>query len=387
MTPTPQNYAMLAPEFKGGLTMLGRIYPTQTGYRVKFQGIYKRFKNLQEAERFLNRLRHEYDQGTFDKRDWLASKPLGFSNLVDDWLAMRTKQVRCPNNLVYHMDYATAFFQNTNIKNIQYSELEAFYLSLPGKLSEKTKANVFTTLHSFFAWIIKREKRNKRTLEWPEFPTIPFELRRRPTISREQQLAILDWLRQAAPHKVWLAIKWLITYPSIRPGELIEIKEGDINRELGVIYVRDNKGKRTKTVPVLDIDRPFIRNRALSYLFFFRHEQRRGIAPHQRGKFGKRCLYTWWQKSCRDLGIRGIDLYGGTRHSTVQWLRLQGRTPEEIKRATMHSTTKSFDRYFDMDLEDLREIYAGTRMAPASTGTQNNKIVNLHDKTGRHDGI
>jgi len=28
----------------------------------------------------------------------------------------------------------------------------------------------------------------------------------------------------------------------------------------------------------------------------------------------------------------------------------------------MHSTTKSFDRYFDMDLEDLRQIYGGGKV-------------------------
>jgi len=36
------------------------------------------------------------------------------------------------------------------------------------------------------------------------------------------------------------------------------------------------------------------------------------------------------------------------------------RTPEEIKRATMHSTNKAFERYFQFESDDLRSIYAGT---------------------------
>jgi hypothetical protein len=32
------------------------------------------------------------------------------------------------------------------------------------------------------------------------------------------------------------------------------------------------------------------------------------------------------------------------------------RTPEEIKRATMHSTNKAFERYFRMEGDDLRAI-------------------------------
>jgi len=47
-----------------------------------------------------------------------------------------------------------------------------------------------------------------------------------------------------------------------------------------------------------------------------------------------------------------------------------GRTPEEIKRATGHTTTASFNRYFEMDLEDLREIY-GTGQVVRLEGKRN----------------
>jgi len=32
------------------------------------------------------------------------------------------------------------------------------------------------------------------------------------------------------------------------------------------------------------------------------------------------------------------------------------RTPEEIRRATIHSTNKAFERYFSMEADDLRSI-------------------------------
>jgi len=60
-----------------------------------------------------------------------------------------------------------------------------------------------------------------------------------------------------------------------------------------------------------------------------------------------------------NLGIVGVDLYGGTRHSSAGALRAY-RTPEEIKRATMHSTDKAFERYFSMESDDLRSIYQDT---------------------------
>ncbi len=57
---------------------------------------------------------------------------------------------------------------------------------------------------------------------------------------------------------------------------------------------------------------------------------------------------------------KGVDLYGGTRRSSAIALR-KLRTPEEIKRATMHSTNKAFERYFRIESEDLRDIYRDTR--------------------------
>ena len=62
---------------------------------------------------------------------------------------------------------------------------------------------------------------------------------------------------------------------------------------------------------------------------------------------------------CAELGIEGVDLYGGTRHSSAIALR-KFRTPEEIKRATMHSMNKAFERYFRIESEDLRDIYRDT---------------------------
>lgn len=55
-----------------------------------------------------------------------------------------------------------------------------------------------------------------------------------------------------------------------------------------------------------------------------------------------------------------MDLYGGTRHSSAKALR-HFCSPEEIKRATMHSTNKAFERYFNIESEDLRNIYGKTR--------------------------
>jgi len=83
----------------------------------------------------------------------------------------------------------------------------------------------------------------------PEFPDIDFQLGFRTTIDKDTQEAILERIYQMTAHinlKIWLGIKWLSTYISIRPGELIKIKEKQIDLENGYLIVTDTKEKKPK---------------------------------------------------------------------------------------------------------------------------------------------
>lgn len=58
-----------------------------------------------------------------------------------------------------------------------------------------------------------------------------------------------------------------------------------------------------------------------------------------------------------NLGVEGVDFYGGTRHSTVTVLR-DYFSPERIRKdGTLHRTNKAFDRYLQSNSKDAKEIY------------------------------
>ena len=144
---------------------------------------------------------------------------------------------------------------------------------------------------------------------------------------------------------------------------MINLKEGDFDLTLGLVNVRYNKEKKSKIVPLLEEDVKLIKTfpRALPHLFFFRHDKKRkGVTEKNKGQFGKDYLYKWWKVACKNLGIENVDLYGGTRHSSVKALRDQF-SPEQIRRGTMHHTNKAFERYFQIELEDSRKIYQVTQ--------------------------
>jgi len=333
-----------------------------TSFRVAFKGIFRRFHNYDEAHRFLSGLRFKYDEGTFDIRDYQKDNPLGFSSLIESWLEVKRSTVKPKsfNNLQNYANKAILCFGDKSIKAIGYAELEDFLRSQ--KVSDKTKANIKSALHDFWTWLRKRKVLAHHQI--PEFPECSFELGFRKTITKEEQEAILGEVKKISFHinpKIYLGIKWLCTYISVRPGEMIKLKEGDIDLGNGYIFFPHPKEKKPKFVPLLQEDIEVIKTFSLAVpsLQFFRHL--RGISGvGENEAFGEKYFYKWWVKACNNLGIEGVDLYGGTRHSSAKALR-QEYSPEQIKKATMHSTNKAFDRYFQMETDDVREIYKSTR--------------------------
>jgi len=348
----------------------GLFCPMHTDYsaskfKVIFKGLCKRFHDYKSAQRFLTGLRFKIDEGSFDIRDYRKENPLGFETLAIQWLEVKKREVKMSSfiKIKNHITRAIREWGQTNIKNIGYAQIEDFLLSqkLEGTnrlISAKTRSNIKSSLHSFWSWLRRRRILNLSQI--PEFPETPFELSWRKTIDKNMQQAIIAEVHRISHHiniKIWIGIKWLATYVSIRPGELLSIKEGHLDLHTGLLLIPYPKEKKPKTIPLLEGDVDLLRSlpTSLPDLYFFRHLP--GISGCKAGqKFGKKYLYKWWKKACNNLGIEGVDLYGGTRHSSARALR-QHFSPEEIKRATMHSTNKAFERYFQIEVEDVRKVY------------------------------
>lgn len=167
----------------------------------------------------------------------------------------------------------------------------------------------------------------------------------------------------------------MATYISIRPLELINIQEKHIDLKSGFFFIPHPKEKRPKLVPLIDEDIEILSSfpKGLPNIFFFRHTSatkgcKSGI------KFGPRYLYKWWKKACENLGIIDVDLYGGTRHSSVIALT-EYATPEQIRAGTMHTTNKAFERYYQVRKSDLKNLYT----TAANVG-HNNNAQHITDK-------
>jgi integrase len=329
--------------------------------------VHRRFRSYEEATRFLTGVRYEHDRGTFDSRDYSNDNPNSFRSLALQWLGtMEGREKKHYRNASNTIDRAVKVWGNRNIKLIGFAEIEDFLLTARKTTGEplagKSVANMRSVLHTFWAWL--RKRRVLRPDQVPEFPEVKFKLGYRNLVDKPTQQAIIEEVRRLTYHKnpkIWLAINWLATYIAIRPKELLALLERDVDTENGYLLVRRPKEGGTKWVPMLEEDRALVRGttRGFSNSAFFRScAGERGVAPEE--PFALRRLYKWWMKACANLGVEGVDLYGGTRHSSASALRSHF-SPEQIKGATMHATNVAFERYFQTGPDDLKDLYAAAR--------------------------
>lgn len=317
---------------------------------VRFDNIFKRFKTYEKAARFLNGLRFKTDESTYDERDYRRDNPLGFINMSEKFLEYA--KPKTAHNMLPHIRHAQNYFTDRNVKDLKCGDFEDFLRTLA--LSDKTKSNIIGTLKVFFRWM----KRRQDIFEIPAFPVVEYQLGYRKTVNKDTQRAIIEEVKRIAPVKVYLGIKWLATYFSVRPAEMINIKEGEIDISNAYLYFPHPKERRFKSVPIIQEDIDILASFPLSALAmpFFRHEGGlQGTAKDQ--SYGEKYFYKWWKRACDNLKIEGVDLYGGTRHSTVRALR-KHFSPEQLKEAAMSKTNKAFERYLGQaEDDDILTVY------------------------------
>jgi integrase len=356
---------------------------TPQSYKVSFKvsgtQITRRFREYKAAFHFLASLRVEQGEGKFDYRDYqVGKKPLSFSNLLEQWLEIKKLEIKpiSFNSLSNKVRKASSVWGDTNIKNIDYGHIEDLMQLVT--YSAKSKKDMLAGLKAFFTWAKKRHGIDGPA-DWPKMGAV--EMRFRNTISLFDQEAIINHIKEHESFRVWLAIKWLATYISIRPGELLSLTESQVDRQRGILIIPHPKEKKPKIIPLTEEDVKIIREIPLGLpgLKFFRHFE--PLRLSDKGKpFHHSYIYKAWKRACAALGIADVDLYGGTKHSTAMGLR-EVATFEEVRTMTGHATNKAFERYFRAEGKDLKALYERRK----SVIEPDNQLTTKNDQSKIHN--
>lgn len=340
-------------------------------FMVRFgRKIFKRFSDqrngtgYQAACLFLNGVRFKKDEGTYDPRDYQKTNPLGFAHLATKYLEIKrqTLEPASYRAIVSHIRRAEKVLGEMSVKDIGYDEPEDFFLSQKD-VSSKTVQNIKITIHNFFQWLVRR--RIIRQEQTPEFPEWRYELGFRRTLKKSVQESVLAEVHRmewGTNPRAYMALRWLSTYISLRPGDLTVILEEHVALSRGLVTVPTHKTSKSthkiKIIPLLSEDVAMAETLQTGFpkMSFFRWDTG-GNGKRAGDPYGRNYLYKLWMRACKNPDVTGVDLYGGTRHTTMQYLRKKP-SPEGVKRLSLHTTNKALDRYLEISFDELREGYA-----------------------------
>ena len=340
--------------------------------RVEFKATKKRFPSVREAEQFLNFLRwkiHDETSGGYDPRDYQRDNPLSFAVLAEKWLAQKKKENIKPTthaNLRKAIGRATEFFASKNVKAISTGDIEDFLYAdhLSAKtgeaVSDKTRSELRSAVHQFFKWVSRREK-----IPMPEIPTIKFDVGWRRIVDLETQQKIIDEVWRTSGHinpRVWLGISILAHNSNVRPGELVKVAEGDVMldyKTMMVRYPKEGSLAQGKQAQLWDEEIEVILSlpRALPDVALFRHTAgQSGIVAGE--QFSTKVFNRWWKRACKNLGIEGVTLYPGTKHSTMT-AASKMLSPEQVRSGGSRHASKAMERYI-IPSDDSTRLYQET---------------------------
>jgi integrase len=332
-------------------------------FKVKFRGTTARFSSYTDAKLFLDSKRLDIARGNWRKKE----KTLG--EIVDsfiDWKQDLAKvgQVGFSTVATYRsrLNRVLAFMgTEMRVSEVEYKHIHDFLY----KSSYRPK-----TIHDSYV-LFKEMVRFAHSMGyWPSPPSltdyrvdVEKTMTLRNTITKEEQGRVLDavyhceWWSQP---RLYIGIKFLCTYINVRPGELLGCNEEDLDRKEGILVIRKHKtGNFPKYVRLLQEDVNLFNTlpTGVPGMPLFRHDR-----PVQRvrvgDRFGTAAFSRAWKRGCKVAGVEDVDLYGGTRHSSaISLYRDSGLSPEQVRKATGHRSSSSFERYFNMDLDDIKELH------------------------------
>ncbi len=167
-------------------------------------------------------------------------------------------------------------------------------------------------------------------------------------LSKEEIKSIL----QAPSNLKHRAMLSIIYACGLRRSELLNLKPGDIDRQRGVLLIRQSKGKKDRIVPISDkifklLEEYRISYRTLNWLF---EGQFKG------GRYSEKSLESVLKQSLRKAGIKKPVTLHWLRHSYATHLLESGTDLRFIQELLGHSSSRTTEIYTHVSTKSLQNI-------------------------------
>lgn len=356
-----------------------RFLPSKLGIEAKRYDIRRdrgeRIQDIWDAIAVMKKIDKEIELGTFDPKNYGSRetlKSLQFSNFVEtsylpDYVTMVSNQELSPSSLRIkkglYENHLRPYFGKMDMRLITAGEITKFYRGFKKTLRQRELATAELR-------VILKDAVSKDVLEGvPKFPQLKkAKMKKVETFYTKAEQSLV--VSKVSNKKYQDAIKLLIWH-LLRPSDVRAIREKDVYIFERLIKIRQHFSQGTHLLPgrksndsvhclriddmTIELIRPYITGNPDAPLF----------KGEEGGYMGEKVLTEAWKRAVKETDLPYIDLYTGTKSSTMTYLRKAGFTVAQIMSMSGHLTEDAAERYAQVDdelkLADQEKLLKFTR--------------------------
>lgn len=146
-----------------------------------------------------------------------------------------------------------------------------------------------------------------------------------------------------------LPIVVLAITTGMRQGEILNLNWSDVDLEKGILFLRDTKNGRSRSVPVVGAAIGFLKD-----LFEHRNLHVPFVFPSKK-RFGRITIRKAWEEALSRCGISDLRFHD-LRHTFCTYAAKAGASNLQLRAAMGHQTSQMTDRYTHLDVTHTRQL-------------------------------
>jgi len=287
------------------------------------------------AEKLLNKIRAEIDDGVFQPKSYFPESPLSTSAYALQWLKVIEVSKRTLNDYgVAVRRYINVYFQDKDIRHIRHNDLAEFYKWIAG--SPKWKYNVMGVLRT----MLRQAYKNEDLTRLPPFPKLSYDQQKEiQFLTIDQQEKVLEAIPERHRAIFMMAMEYGLRVGEVRAlkrdcvtDDEIIIKRGFSDNDL----VECTKTKRIRKYKITSYVRAILDSLPPRFGFMFIRDD---------GKpYKGRDLNKIWHQACGEAKVE-IKLYNAIRHSLGCQLLNEGKDLSFVQEVLGHTRSEMTKRY------------------------------------------
>ena len=305
------------------------------------------------ADKLLNKIRAEIDEGSFQPKTYFPDNPLSIREYAKQWLKVIDVKPNTLKDYSYSVNrFINPFFGEKDLRNIRYNDIVEFHKWI--QRCEKGKYNVVSCLRTMLRWAWRSEDIKKV----PPFPKLSQgELPEIECMTMDQQEIVLMNIPERHRPIFMIGMEYGLRVGELRAIQWDCIKDDEIiiRRAFAEnLLMESTKTNRSRIYGLTPYVKQVIKALPMTSSTF--------VFVREDGKpYTDKNLNAIWSEACKKAGIKKVKLYNAIRHSLGCQLLDKGFEFDKVQKVLGHTRPEMTKRYAKRSNESITQMLIDRR--------------------------